>query len=188
MASPTPFQRCFLSTRTKSSKFLDDVPLRSRVPSPLRLLLRCSGAATETCAVLPPRPCATRRSQKCGTARSVTLPPLGVCFKRVIKQIRRNLLHLLVTNRNVGMDGSKLASSLTPLAFETPPTSVWIVHRDNLAIVLSKLQHQFPALQRRVVQEHGTRRTRRSQLSFDSSRMSCCLSVNRPSEPASSRS
>jgi len=49
-------------------------------PSPLRLLPRCSGAAIETCAALPPEPGPPHAVPKCGAARSVTLPPLGVCF------------------------------------------------------------------------------------------------------------
>jgi len=102
------------STRTKSSKSLDGVLLRCLAPNPLRSLPRCSDGGKRNL-----RRSSHRQGRHANVPKNAALPamyasPLGVCFK-ALSQAVPCLLHLFDNRTGCWIDGSMLASSLTPL-------------------------------------------------------------------------
>jgi len=157
-------------------------------PSPLRLLPRCFGrgnrnlrrSSTGARAATPPFPEMRRRTQRDAA------PPWRM-LQRVISRFAPPAVpsdsRSERRNRRV-----KARIQFDAFPLKRFPTSVWRLHRDNLEIVLSKLQYKFPALQRPsssgtwTSDAPGVR-----QLSFRLSRMSCCLSASGQANPPSSR-
>jgi len=110
--------------------------------------------------------------------------PLGVCFNALSSRFAP-LLYLLIVDRNVGIDGSKRASSLNAFPLKTLPTSVWRLHRDNLEdrsleVAIQVSRSPAPSSSGTWTPDAPGVRNCPSTLQ----EMSCCLSVKRPSEPA----